>query len=78
MSSYSLYQCHVCGATGDPQVIEAMHREFGNDRWTVHRIERRGGIIQILTCPNCASLTQDLIVEAYMERIRHGLVPGYH
>lgn len=78
MSSIKIYQCHVCGKEDDPEVIEALAREFGHHRWTVHRIERRGGIIQVLTCPECASLTQDLIVEAYMERIRHGLVPGYH
>jgi len=71
-------QCHVCGVEGDLLEIEVRAAQFGEPRWTVHRIERKGGIIQVLTCDDCASLTQDLILQSYMERIRHGLVPGYH
>ncbi len=48
-----------------------------HEYWIVHQIERRGGIIQVLTCPDCASLTQDLILESYQQRIRDGLVPGF-
>lgn len=69
--------CQVCGTEGDPQVIEAMSQnewEF----WTLHRIENKGGIVQVLACPNCNTATHSLILESYMERIRLGLVPGFH
>lgn len=78
MTSANIYQCHVCGKAEDPLAIEQKAIQFGGERWTVHRIERAGGVIQVLTCPDCASLTQDLILQSYIERIRHGLVPGYH
>lgn len=70
-------QCQVCGVLESPEVIEAMVGH-GFEYWTVHQIERKGGIIQVLTCPNCNTATQDLILQTYQERIRQGLILGFH
>ncbi len=71
------YQCGVCGGEADPEVVAlmAIHQY---DYWVVHRIELKGGVVQVLVCPNCTTLTQDLILESYKQRIRDGLVEGYH
>ena len=69
--------CQVCGTVADRAVIEEMAR-FGYEYWTVHRIELKGGVVQVLCCPACSTCTQDLILESYKERIREGLFPGYH
>ncbi len=71
------YQCQVCGSEADPEVVAALAASL-YEYWVVHHIERKGGVIQVLTCPNCNTLTQDLILASYQERIRHGLVPGFH
>jgi hypothetical protein len=70
-------QCQVCGVEGDPKVV-AMLALHDRDYWAMHRIELKGGVIEVLTCPDCDVLTPDLILESYMHRIRKGLIPGYH
>lgn len=71
------YECQVCGHEAPPEIVSAMaaHEYLF---WTVHRIEQKGGIVQVLSCPECALLTEDLILESYKERIRLGLIPGFH
>lgn len=72
-----IWLCGVCGCEGDPEVIAQM-AAFDHQYWVLHNIERKGGVIRIMTCPSCNTLTDDLIFETYRERIREGLVPGFH
>lgn len=69
------YTCQVCGKEADPEVIAHLPTDAW---WMVHQIHRVGGIVPVMTCPDCSSLTQDLIMQSYVERIRLGLVPGFH
>lgn len=71
------YQCGVCGFEETPELV-AQLAQFGFEHWVVHRMELKGGVIQVMTCPNCNSLTQDLILESYKQRLRDGIVRGYH
>lgn len=81
--SRTKWQCGVCGETAEAEVVAQMV-QFGYDYWIVHRIDlpalqgREAGVVQVLTCPACTTLTQDFILEGYKERIRQGLVDGYH
>lgn len=77
MSALPKYRCQVCGTEAEPEVVAAMALHH-YDYWVMHRIERKGGIIQVLTCPACTTLTEELIFETYRERIREGLIPGFH
>lgn len=75
--SRPLYECQVCGQEADPDVVAVM-AVHDYQYWVLHHVERRGGVVRILTCPECNTLTEDLIFETYRERIRGGLVPGFH
>lgn len=77
MGALPNYVCQVCGKEEAPEVVAALSAH-GHEWWVVHRIELAGGVVNVMTCPECSGLTQDLIFQSYRERIRSGLVPGFH
>jgi hypothetical protein len=70
------YQCQVCGLEASAELI-ALMTLHEDDYWYLHRIECKGGIVQVLTCPACNTLSHPLILESYKDRIRLGLIPGF-
>jgi len=69
--------CQVCGIQEDAQVVHELSF-IPEESWVIHRIEQKGGYVQVLTCPDCANATLNLIFETYKDRIRKGLILGYH
>lgn len=71
-------QCQVCGREEFADVVAEMGAYDPDWIWMMHSIELKGGYVRVLTCHECATATQSLILESYKERIRQGLVAGYH
>lgn len=69
--------CQVCGIEEDAEVVHELSF-LPEEAWTIHRIEQKGGFVQVLTCPACSDATLNLIFETYKDRIRKGLIGGYH